>query len=109
VVLKSVNGEQPPEPDVFFLDLEEGDRLLLCSDGLSDLVPEARIAELLSQADRDAAVSALVDAALEEGGRDNITCLVADVEDGPVICADGRVLGAMQNPYLVVDPAAVRA
>lgn len=109
VVLKSVNGEQPPEPDVFFLDLEEGDRLLLCSDGLSDLVPEARIAELLSQADRDAAVSALVEAALREGGRDNITCLVADVEDGPVICRDGSLLGAMQDPHLVVDPGAVRA
>lgn len=109
VVLKSVNGEQPPEPDVYFLDLEEGDRLLLCSDGLSDLVPETRISELLSRTDRDAAVSALVEAALEEGGRDNITCLVADVEDGPVLSGDGTLLGAMQDPYLVVDPGAVRA
>jgi protein phosphatase len=109
VVLKSLNGEQPPEPDVFLLDLEPGDRLLLCSDGLSDLVPEERIAELLGQTDREGAVSDLVDVALEAGGRDNVTCLVADVEDGPVLCGDGRLLGAMLDPYLVVDPAAVRA
>jgi protein phosphatase len=108
VVLKSLNGEQAPDPDVFFLDLEEGDRLLLCSDGLSDLVAGERIARLLAEPDSDAAVAALVEAALAAGGRDNITVLVADVVDGPVICADGRLLGAMQNPYLVVDPAAVR-
>ncbi len=108
VVLKVLDGEHRPEPDVFSVDLQPGDRLLLCSDGLSDYVAEERIGEALRVADADSAVSALVDSALDSGGRDNVTCLVADVEDGPVVCHDGRLLGAMRDPYLIVDPAAVR-
>jgi PPM family protein phosphatase len=108
VVLKSVDAEQPPEPDVMYLDLEVDDRLLLCSDGLTDLVPETVIAQSLGEAPREDAVKALVGAALEAGGRDNITCLVADVEDGPRLVPGGKLLGAMGDPNLVVDPAAVR-
>lgn len=108
VVLKALDGEHTPVPDVVSLDLEPGDRLLLCSDGLSDLVPADLVDESLAITDRDLAVSSLVDAALQRGGRDNVTCLVADVEDGPTLCRDGTLLGAVYDPYLVVDPAAVR-
>jgi protein phosphatase len=107
-VLRSIDGEHQPEPDVFWVELELNDRLLVCSDGLTDLVPEPQIGELLSVEDPDLASGALVAAALERGGKDNVTCLVADVADGPALCADGRLLGALGNPYLVVDPAAVR-
>jgi protein phosphatase len=107
-VLRSIDGEHEPEPDVAWLELQLHDRLLICSDGLSDLVPASRIGELLSVEDPDLASGALVEAALERGGKDNVTCLVADVDDGPALCADGRLLGALQNPYLIVDPAAVR-
>ena len=109
VVLRWVDGQTTPEPDVVALDLRLGDRLLVCSDGLSDLVPEDRIASLLAEPDPDTAAAGLVDAALEAGGKDNVTCLVADVVDGPVVHSDGRLLGAMQDPSLVVDPAAVRS
>jgi PPM family protein phosphatase len=108
VVLRSVNGEAPVEPDVSELDLCVGDRLLLCSDGLSDLVADDAIAGALEGADRDDAAAALVDAALAAGGRDNVTCLVADVVDGPRISRDGTVVGAFAEPRLVVDPGAVR-
>jgi protein phosphatase len=109
MVVKSIGGEHPPEPDVCWLDLERGDRLLVCSDGLTDLVGEDRIAELLEERDAEIVSSELVAAALDAGGRDNVTCLVADVEeeDRPV-CADGRLLGALFDPCLVVDPVAVR-
>jgi serine/threonine protein phosphatase PrpC len=109
VVLRWVDGRTRPEPDVVTLDLRVGDRLLVCSDGLSDLVPEDRIASLLAETDPDPAAAGLVDAALEAGGKDNVTCLVADLVDGPVVHSDGRLLGAMQDPSLVVYPAAVRS
>lgn len=108
VVLKSIDAEHSPEPDAVYLDLQVGDRLLLCSDGLTDLVSDAVIRNAMTELDRDESVSALVRAALEAGGRDNVTCLVSDVEDGPRLVRTGRVLGAMGDPYLVVDPAAVR-
>ncbi len=109
VVVRSVEADHPPQPDVTAVDLVPGDRVLLCSDGLSDLVEDDAIADLLATPDRDEAVAALVRAALDEGGRDNVTCLVSDVEDGPRLGRDGLLLGTLRDPDLVVDPAAVRS
>ncbi|MGH2546502.1 MAG: Stp1/IreP family PP2C-type Ser/Thr phosphatase, partial [Actinomycetota bacterium] len=59
-----------------------GDRLLLCSDGLTGMVDEATIQRILEEyADPQAAAEALVDAANEAGGQDNITAVVVDVAD----------------------------
>lgn len=64
-------------PDVQTVQLEQGDRLLLCTDGLTGLVPDESIAAiLLSIPDPEAACRALVDAANAAGGTDNITVLV---------------------------------
>jgi protein phosphatase len=57
--------------------LVDGDRLLLCTDGLTDMVPDAKIAEVLGRLERsNEACRALVDLALEAGGRDNVTVVV---------------------------------
>jgi serine/threonine protein phosphatase PrpC len=108
VVLRSVNGDEPVEPALQDLDLVVGDRLLLCSDGLTDFVPEPEIVEALAVADPDESAQELVALALAAGGRDNITCLVSDLRDGPQRKTDGRLLGAMLDPGLVVDPTAIR-
>jgi serine/threonine protein phosphatase PrpC len=111
VVLQSVNGDEPVRPALQELDLSLGDRVLLCSDGLTDFVPESEIVAALAVAvaDADDAARALVELALAAGGHDNVTCLVADVRHGPEVRTDGRLLGAMMDPRLVVDPAAIRA
>jgi len=58
--------------------LEQGDRLLLCSDGLTDMVTDAQIARVLTRIQRsDQACRALVDLALEAGGKDNVTVVSA--------------------------------
>jgi serine/threonine protein phosphatase PrpC len=108
VVMRSVNGDSDAAPDVIDLDLRAGDRVLMCSDGVTDLVPETRIEQILGRYGDDAAVDALVDAALAEGGRDNITAVLATVVDGPVVSADGVLLGAVRDPANILDPAAVR-
>jgi protein phosphatase len=108
VVLNSVNDDRPARPALQDLALVVGDRLLLCSDGLTDFVPDDRIVRALTTPDLDAAAQHLVELALAAGGRDNVTCLVADLRDGPEIRTDGRLLGAMSDPRLVVDPAAIR-
>ncbi|MFC9506845.1 MerR family transcriptional regulator [Streptomyces sp. NPDC057002] len=67
-------------PDLRLHDAHPGDRYLLCSDGLSSVVPEDRILGLLtSQITPEETVEALVGAANKEGGPDNVSCVVADV------------------------------
>ncbi|MGE3999968.1 MAG: PP2C family serine/threonine-protein phosphatase [Planctomycetaceae bacterium] len=57
-----------------------GDRFLLCSDGVTDGIGDAAIGRILSeQADPQACAEALVDAALDGGSRDNVTCVVVHV------------------------------
>jgi PPM family protein phosphatase len=108
VVLRTINGRPDNEADVVPLPLEVGDRVLLASDGLTDLVPEKRIADLLGRhTDDDAAVQSLVATALGNGGRDNVTCLVASIIDGPRVSADGILLGSVRDVGNVVDPGAI--
>ena len=59
------------------LTLQEGDRLLICSDGLYDMCSDGEIAAILDQTDA-ADTSSLVDAALTNGGDDNITCVIIE-------------------------------
>ena len=74
------NGIERLPADLHHLPLEHGDRLLLCSDGLSDPLDDARIAQILAEAKTPReACDELIVAALEGGGPDNVTCLVADV------------------------------
>jgi PPM family protein phosphatase len=66
--------------DAQHLPLEQGDRLMLSSDGLTDGVSDAEIENVLKRGECDAACNELMHKALEAGGRDNITVIVADVE-----------------------------
>lgn len=108
VVLRSINGTLGEPGDVTPIQLSLGDRVLLASDGLTDLVPEEHIEHLLATHHDDAAAEMLLDAALAAGGRDNITCLLATVIDGSDVVADGFLVGAARDPRNVVDAAAVR-
>lgn len=66
--------------DVVEVDTAPGDRLLLCTDGLTDTTDEAEIARLLGDGDPQQACDALVQAALRGGGVDNVTVVVVDPE-----------------------------
>lgn len=109
VVTRTVNGSEDGVPDLLPLELRPGDRVLLASDGLTDLVDEAVIAQTLMTRGDDDAVQALVAGALGRGGRDNVTCVLATIVDGPPISADGILLGAVRDPSNVIDLAAVRS
>jgi protein phosphatase len=64
-------------PTIGVIDLIEDDTLLLCTDGLTKLVPEGRVAALLAAGSAESAARSLVDAALQAGGFDNVTAVVA--------------------------------
>ncbi|MEU0451699.1 MerR family transcriptional regulator [Streptomyces sp. NPDC006129] len=81
LLLKALTGDGTDAvPDLRLHDARPGDRYLLCSDGLYGVVPEDRIRDLLaSPASPDETVTALVAAANEAGGPDNVSGVVADV------------------------------
>ncbi|GHF10323.1 hypothetical protein GCM10017786_49990 [Amycolatopsis deserti] len=71
---------QPAEPDLLLHDARDGDRYLLCSDGLYAAVPADTLSgELRAATTPGDAVGTLVDLANRRGGPDNIACVVADV------------------------------
>jgi serine/threonine protein phosphatase PrpC len=78
VIVRALGMKDTVEVDLVKEPLEDGDVVLLCSDGLSGMVPDARMAELLrgSVGDLRRAGQTLVDAANEAGGADNVTCVL---------------------------------
>ncbi|MCH3967345.1 MAG: Stp1/IreP family PP2C-type Ser/Thr phosphatase [Atopobiaceae bacterium] len=82
IITRALGSDPDMYADHFTLDVEHGDRIIICSDGLSSMVPDALIEETcVTQALPQECVDALVAAALEAGGHDNITVVVVDVVD----------------------------
>lgn len=82
-ITRAVGVYEHAEPDTLVLDLVAGDRFLLCSDGLSGYFEEdpEGLGRYLLDPDADSAVKKLIDAANEQGGKDNITALIVTVGD----------------------------
>jgi PPM family protein phosphatase len=81
LVLQALTGEEVMEPAMTVREAHAGDRFMLCSDGLSDVVPHARLAETLAAGEPQQCVDRLIALALEAGTRDNVTVVVADVAE----------------------------
>jgi serine/threonine protein phosphatase PrpC len=79
IVTRALGTDPAPRPDYWLLPAKAGERFLLCSDGLYTEVEDERIAVLLASGSPQVAAPALVAAAEEAGGHDNITVLVVDV------------------------------
>lgn len=79
VITRALGMEREPDSDRVHCEARPGDRFLLCSDGLTSMLRDEAIAALLAQPGRAAAALALVEAANEAGGYDNISIVVVDV------------------------------
>ena len=83
VVTRALSGADPLQPDVCEVPLAAGDRLLLCSDGLSSVLSDEEMDAVLGRgATPDRACEDLVRGANDRGGPDNITVIVIDVDVG---------------------------
>lgn len=83
LITRALGADEEVKVDTTTLPVQEGDRFVLCSDGLSDMVQEDALAVLLEEypGNPETTATRLVDAALDGGGVDNITVVVIDVKN----------------------------
>jgi protein phosphatase len=97
LLLQAIDGITESIAVITSIEILENDKILLCSDGLTNVVTDEEILEIVNQFDYVGAVSALIEKALENGGPDNITVIVADLQkekhENKII-----VLGAAAEP-----------
>ncbi len=93
VITRAVGTDPDVDVDDFTIEAEEGDIFLICSDGLTDMVDDEEILELVhrSRDDLDKAVEALVAAANRGGGEDNITAVAFRIVSDAGISAEDTV------------------
>jgi protein phosphatase len=104
MILRALDGSAV-DPDISIREARKGDRYLLCSDGLSDVVTAPTLLEALSAGTPQACADRLIELALRGGGPDNVTCIVADVVES----ADGDdlpIVGGAVVDQAQVTPAA---
>jgi protein phosphatase len=88
LLLRALDGTQAAVPDLSLHDVRPGDRYLLCSDGLTTVVPSSGVHQVLRDAAEPAvAVRELIGLANSGGGPDNIACVVADIVEATGLAA----------------------
>lgn len=100
-VIMRVLGDVEMEPEIDFtvVDLQAGDRWLLCSDGLSGYVPEDRMSKILgSTKDIALANQQLLDIALSNGAPDNVTSVIAEVTAKALDPITPAIVGSASDP-----------
>ena len=80
IILQSMGREKNVTVSIGRLSLRRGDRLLVCSDGLSNLVNDDELADFLNRPDVSAAANGMIEMANERGGDDNVTAIVAELD-----------------------------
>lgn len=111
IITRALGSDPDMYADHFSLEVRNGDRVIVCSDGLSSMVPDADIeSAAVSAASAQQAADNLVAAALTAGGSDNVTVIVVDVINDGVAAANHAHLrrrAAMISGVLVAVLAAV--
>ena len=104
IVTRALGVSSDVDVDVYRVNVAEGDRLVLCSDGLTTMVRDRDVGRIAAaEADAQAAADALVAAANDAGGEDNITVVVLDVV---AIDADAPMPAEPETPTAIVPTIA---
>ncbi|MGB4592185.1 MAG: Stp1/IreP family PP2C-type Ser/Thr phosphatase [Coriobacteriia bacterium] len=108
VITRALGSDPNMVADVFDVDATPGDRLLLCSDGLTSMVTDDAIETILQTAPSpEAAVARLLSAANDAGGQDNITVVVVDIEGtAPSTAAASHRTAEPAASHRTAEPAA---
>jgi PPM family protein phosphatase len=103
VITRALGTDPDVDVDTFTIAAEPGDVFLLCSDGLTDMVGEQEILELVerNRRDLDSALRSLVKAANRGGGEDNITVVAFEIAEGGPLTHDGETREDVLSPPLL--------
>ncbi|PZF80457.1 PP2C family protein-serine/threonine phosphatase [Jiangella anatolica] len=105
VVTKVLQGQSPIHPDYSIIDVQAGDRVLICSDGLSDVVTDQEIESVLARAHTvDEAADQLIATALDAGAPDNVTAVVGELVEADEADASGAA-ATVAAAYIVGSAA----
>ncbi|MBM7458787.1 PP2C family protein-serine/threonine phosphatase [Rhodococcus coprophilus] len=96
LIMRALTGAEV-EPTLTVREARAGDRYLICSDGLSDVVSDETIANTMREGTHDECADRLIELALRSGGPDNVTVVVADVIDLDYGQSKPIVAGAASN------------
>jgi protein phosphatase len=113
VITRAVGTDPDVDVDTFTIEAEDGDVFLLCSDGLTDMVEDVDILNLVdsNRGDLEQAVRALVQLANKEGGEDNITAVafrISASDDGEHAVEDTVTMPAVSEPDEPEEQTVVR-
>jgi protein phosphatase len=101
---RTLGVEDDVQPDIFPLSVENGDRILLCSDGLSNELSDDEIASVASSPNTlDDAVATLIELANRKGGRDNITAILLEFQEDVAQPAAHEVAAPAPPPAQAAD------
>lgn len=105
LLMRALDGMNPVEADLSLREAKLADRYLLCTDGLTGVVSDERITEIMREGEPVGCVTRLVDSAIDGGAPDNVTVVVADVinvpeplDDMPEVAESRVVVGAAGEP-----------
>ena len=116
VITRALGSDPEMEPDIYELKVEPGDKLMLCSDGLSSMITDDSIAAIMvTNPDPNECCNALVDEAIAAGGLDNVTVIVIDpwgepkpaesAPEGDAMPASKATAAPVPEPKPVPEPA----
>jgi protein phosphatase len=106
LLLRVLLGRADNEPDIGQVEGQAGDRYLLCSDGLTDMVSDDDIATTLALEDLDQAADRLIELALAGGGLDNVTVVIGELVEGEATGEPSQLVGAAaERPRRRPSPA----
>lgn len=94
IITRALGTDANMTPDAFEVQAHPGDRLLICSDGLTGMLEDEKIANLLvAYRDPEVTAKALIAAANEAGGGDNISVVIVDIDEGEAEKSAGGAVG----------------
>ena len=80
VITRAIGGEEQVEPEMFSIDIKENSKILMCSDGLTNMLEDAEILSIVRNNDNiEDAARLLIDRANENGGKDNISVIIVEL------------------------------